>query len=60
MDEPIHEFSCPVCGLAVPRWREVLCFFHHYFHENRAKHKTYEELVRAFFEEPPDMKGESK
>jgi competence CoiA-like predicted nuclease len=56
MNEPKHQFACPVCGLAVALWQGKECPFHHYFHENRAKHKTYEELVETFFKEYPNLK----
>jgi NADH dehydrogenase/NADH:ubiquinone oxidoreductase subunit G len=55
MNEPKHEHTCPVCGIAVALWRSGECPFHHYFHMNRAKHTTYKELVESFVKEPHDM-----
>ena len=57
MNKTKYEYACPVCGIAVQLWRCGECTFHHYFQTNRVKHETYKELVGAFLEEHPDVKG---
>ena len=56
MDKLKYDLICPLCCKAVQLWKNEPCSFHLYFHMNRVRYKSYEDLVEAFFEEHPDLK----